>query len=265
MNPDRRRAYLSWHDHDSSSKDRTKRILALFNERESRDELGLGAIRDSFSDILFPGTSTIHTRLRYMLIIPWVFQYIEAQGVSSREFPIRVDQLERELINVLHTSASDEEWGLFGGSVGSSLKRLPSEVYWGALGWWKIRLHPVSITRYGQELDAVRAYRKRLGQQTGQDSDDRGDTEFSRSHMWHAGLPAPPSEFPDVLDIRMRREESQYIQERLKSTHSECLLTHLARHCDPSDVEYPWMHPEYASFTKMIIPGFLSRPGSSLR
>ena len=44
----------------------------FFRIKESRDELGLGAIRASFADALFPGTSTIQTRLRYMLFVPWV-------------------------------------------------------------------------------------------------------------------------------------------------------------------------------------------------
>ena len=41
-----------------------------FQEKESRDELGLGSVRDSFADQLFPGTSTIQTRLRYTLFVP---------------------------------------------------------------------------------------------------------------------------------------------------------------------------------------------------
>jgi len=55
---------LAWVDHDADARDRTLRILSLFQERESRDELGLGGVRDSFADQLFPGTSTIQTRLR---------------------------------------------------------------------------------------------------------------------------------------------------------------------------------------------------------
>ena len=50
---------LTWVDYDSEARDRSLRILSLFQQRESRDELGLGAIRDSFADKLFPGTSTI--------------------------------------------------------------------------------------------------------------------------------------------------------------------------------------------------------------
>ena len=76
---------LTWIDHDSAARERSLQIIGMFRERDSRDELGLGAIRDSFSDKLFPGTSTIQTRLRYMLIIPWVFKKLEAQRTPSSE------------------------------------------------------------------------------------------------------------------------------------------------------------------------------------
>ena len=58
-------------DHDPATRERTLRILSLFQKRDSREELGLVAIRDSFADRLFPGTSTIQTRLRYMFFVPW--------------------------------------------------------------------------------------------------------------------------------------------------------------------------------------------------
>ena len=54
---------------------RTLHILLLFQEKDSREELGLVAIRDSFADSLFPGTSTIQTRLRYMFFVPWPSLY----------------------------------------------------------------------------------------------------------------------------------------------------------------------------------------------
>ncbi|MCS5947611.1 DUF6361 family protein [Klebsiella pneumoniae subsp. pneumoniae] len=58
---------LGWLDHDANAQSKTLNILALFQQKESRDELGIGSIRDSFAEQLFPGTSTIQTRLRYML------------------------------------------------------------------------------------------------------------------------------------------------------------------------------------------------------
>jgi hypothetical protein len=61
---------FAWLDLNAAERERTQCILALFEERETRGELGLGAIRDSFADHLFPGTSTIQTRLRYLFFVP---------------------------------------------------------------------------------------------------------------------------------------------------------------------------------------------------
>lgn len=46
------------------------------NEPGTLDELGIGSIRDTFSDELFPGTSTIQTRARYFLFVPWIMQMV---------------------------------------------------------------------------------------------------------------------------------------------------------------------------------------------
>jgi len=77
---------LTWIDHDSQARERSLRILALGREKESRDELGIGGIRDSIADQLFPGTSTIQTRLRYMLFVPWIYRALEERRVSPARF-----------------------------------------------------------------------------------------------------------------------------------------------------------------------------------
>lgn len=43
-------------------------VTSQFGERTTRDELGIGTVRDAFADALFPGTSTIQTRAHYFLI-----------------------------------------------------------------------------------------------------------------------------------------------------------------------------------------------------
>src|SRR3954462_7896618 len=74
---------LAWIDFDEAERQRAQRIIALFQERESRDELGLGSIRDSIADHLFPGTSTIQTRLRYMLFVPWIMLMLEHRDLAA--------------------------------------------------------------------------------------------------------------------------------------------------------------------------------------
>lgn len=67
-------SHLSWIDFDPADRKRAQEVINLFKNPEARDEFGLAAVRDGLADLLFPATSTIQTRLRYMLFIPWIFQ-----------------------------------------------------------------------------------------------------------------------------------------------------------------------------------------------
>ena len=49
-------AVLAWLDCSEADQRRAREIVAMFSQPESRDELGLGQIRDALSDTLFPGT-----------------------------------------------------------------------------------------------------------------------------------------------------------------------------------------------------------------
>jgi hypothetical protein len=63
---------FAWVDFAEDDHRKMSDIIALFGEKDTRDELGLGGIRDTFADLLFPATSTIQTRARYFLFIPWI-------------------------------------------------------------------------------------------------------------------------------------------------------------------------------------------------
>src|SRR5258708_10031688 len=127
---------LTWLDHDSADRDRMNRILALFRERDTRDELGVGGIRDLLADEFFPGTSTIQTRLRYMLFVPWIYQELEAEGCPSIGLAARARKREVELVQAL--SKSDDKAGVFGKRAGRDLRMLPRSVYWAGLRKWQI-------------------------------------------------------------------------------------------------------------------------------
>ena len=163
---------LAWSDHDAKARERTLRILSLFQEKESRDELGLGSVRDSFADQLFPGTSTIQTRLRYMLFVPWIYHSLEEKRLPADRFAIQADSIERELVQPLMNS--DDQAGVFGKTAGKKLKRLPSSVYWAGLGAWGIRLTPFSQEEYHRRIDDT--YRRRTALKVlEKDAKTRGD------------------------------------------------------------------------------------------
>ncbi|MGH3706350.1 MAG: DUF6361 family protein, partial [Agromyces sp.] len=56
---------VAWLDTSTDEQRRVREVIALFSQQESRDELGIGQIRDALSDHLFPGTSVLQTRARY--------------------------------------------------------------------------------------------------------------------------------------------------------------------------------------------------------
>jgi len=64
---------IAWLDADTDDQARMRDIVKLFTDRDSRDELGLGQVRDAISDGLFPGTSVLLTRARYLLLVPWCY------------------------------------------------------------------------------------------------------------------------------------------------------------------------------------------------
>lgn len=246
-------ASLTWIDHDAQAYQRSQRILALFSERDTRDELGLGSIRDTISDALFPGTSTIQTRLRYMLFTPWMYRELEGKHVTSARIGVRAREYETGLIKTLLKYAGEGEWGIIGSSAGDSLKRLPSSTYWAGLWEWGIRQYPGSQQQYHQELDHI--YERRRLHRTHRDAseelgDDIGGLWEASAYTWHPGLPDAPEGFPQQASLRLTPEEAGYIQERIQQAHPESLLAWLMLHPRKVDISYPWLHPDLGAFSE---------------
>lgn len=244
-------SFLTWIDHDAKARERTLRILSLFQEKESRDELGLGSVRDSFADQLFPGTSTIQTRLRYLLFVPWIYQALEEKRVPVESFSIQADKMERELVQPLLNS--DDRAGVFGKTAGKKLKRLPSSVYWAGLGVWGIRLTSFSQDEYQRRIGEI--YRRRYALKAlEKDAKARGDDIDVELRMaglsWHPRLPAPPDSFPAKTDFALSQEEAEFIRDRLQVSCPNSLLAFLALDCEPADTNAPWEHPDYSSFSE---------------
>jgi hypothetical protein len=46
-----------WLDYSERERRKMLDLVDLFREHDTRDELGIGSVRDAFADMLFPGTS----------------------------------------------------------------------------------------------------------------------------------------------------------------------------------------------------------------
>ena len=76
---------IAWIDSTPEEQRAARELIALFTQTEGRDELGVGQIRDALSDLLFPGTSTLQTRARYFLFVPWCYTAGSAAGTAGAE------------------------------------------------------------------------------------------------------------------------------------------------------------------------------------
>ncbi|WP_139559805.1 DUF6361 family protein [Methylotetracoccus oryzae] len=231
---------LTWLDHDSAARDRSLRILALFREKESRDELGIGGLRDAIADQLFPGTSTIQTRLRYMLVVPWIYQDLEQRRVPANTFEAQARKAELAIVKPL---LENQEMGVFGAQAGSDLKRLPSSVYWAGLGEWGIRRYPGSQSDYYRAIDLLYECRVRSRQR------DDDDTEAGPSpQSWHPRLPSPPADFPATLTLNLTQEEASFLRDCIVQRCEGSLLAWLALNGREDTTPEPWLHHQVEDF-----------------
>jgi hypothetical protein len=214
-------------------------VVDLLRERDTRDELGIGTVRDALSDLLFPGTSTIQTRPRYFLLVPWVFHTLETWASwETRTLPqLQQDARRRELGLLRELVKADDTEGVIGREAGRRLQRLPSSIYWNGLDRWGIRFFRGSLSQMLRVLRhgaAGRTFVEVEGDEA--PIDERG--------LWHAGLPERPRYFPKDQTLELSRDEALYLQDRIHATVGNTLLAWLVDRGDTGgDVEAPWEHP----------------------
>ena len=133
---------LSWLDSSESERRAVLELVSALNEPGTLDELGIGSVRDTIADFLFPGISTIQTRARYFLFIPWILQIVEGQpNVRAEQFS---RQLPLQLCDALDRSHGPGQ-GVIGREARAALQRWPISIYWLGLERWGIRRQVGSI------------------------------------------------------------------------------------------------------------------------
>jgi hypothetical protein len=208
---------VGWLDYNDDAARKMNETLRALDEPSTLDSLGLGSIRDAFSDLIAPGTSTIHTRLRYFLFIAWICQRIEKSDTSATQFASRLRNDEATLIECLRNGG--EKSGVQGYASGKNLKRMPSSAYWGGLRIWGIRKRDWSIADYGRNITRLRASKKA----------DGADETISNSltTIWN-DMPQAPADFLSAsIDFKLTSEEAQFIIQRIRESNPKSLLAFL--------------------------------------
>ena len=216
-------------------------LVSALNEPGTLDELGIGSIRDTIAEALFPGTSTIQTRARYFLFVPWILRMVEAVPGTNSDRLAR--QLQLELCEALYKTHGANA-GVIGWQARASLRRWPSSIYWVGLERWGIRKEAAASPSYGATPKRPSSLRQAIWAPA-DPVEDRGYESAEGIYGRWAALPPPPERFPGEATFELTRDEGRFLRDCIELRHPETYLAHLLREGSArsiSDAKYPWEH-----------------------
>ncbi|MFC7449693.1 DUF6361 family protein [Rhodococcus daqingensis] len=228
-------SHLAWLDHDETQRRRVMQAIDQFRDEGTVDELGLGSIRDTFSALLLPGLSTLHTRARYLLFIPWLAQASAAEAKDPRGLASLLREKEFRLIESLDRGG--ETQGLIGRTSKRRLQRLPSGMFWSATAHYGLRTDGRSIAAtLRQAYDAARFDRRTEA------SDDPGARPDAAPTGFDPRLPQPPEDLLTETTFELSPSEAEYLRERMCTTQARSMFPWLFQHGVDADAPFLWQH-----------------------
>ena len=230
---------LGWIDFSKSERNKVLSVLDLLSQPGTLDELGIAPVRDGFADIFFPGTSTIQTRAKYFLIVPYALKQLELEKETNpRQLLRELGAIEKECAEILLQKGEDAE-GIIGSrslSGGSWVKRPPSSIYWSGLRSYGIFTANLSLGEYLWRICEQKKQKNELaGMGNRKDKPDDPDTE---QDDWDAGglyrvrfwsVPTFREDWKENLDIRLTAEEGAYLKRQIAVTYPDSMMAFILK------------------------------------
>lgn len=229
---------LGWIDFSKNERNKVLSVLELLSERSTLDELGIAPIRDGFAERFFPGTSTIQTRAKYFLIVPYALKELEQGRDSNPASVLRAfDQMERSCAETFLAKNRDGA-GIIGKralSGGQWVKRTPADIYWAGLRRYGIfvggRLSLVEYVRAACAEKGRKQVLLRLGSRRDRaeefEADDPDAGDCRRTRFWN--LPLEQKNWRDSLQIELTPAEGAFLKERIIASCPDSMMAYILR------------------------------------
>jgi hypothetical protein len=221
---------LGWIDFSADHREKVRTVIDLLKKQGVVDELGIGVIRDSFADKMFPGVSTIQTRAKYFTLTALLVQDYERQLAHVRAKQSLEDYLrhwEKDCRIRLAARYGDNGEGL--GIIGISFRerkdrdvqRPPSSVYWTGLRRFGFIRTTMSLAEFGRFIGGRRSF-KALLEGTDREKGDDPDAEADGAPRVHA--PDVDDNYWDNLAITLTPEEAEFLRGHITARVPDSLL-----------------------------------------
>ena len=178
-----------------------------------RDEVGFLIIHQRYADRFFPGTSVLHTRLRYVLFVPWIYADARNSRRQKRKPTDVIASGEHKL-----TERLLGQDGVIGGRVfPEPLDQPPSYVYWTALQAWGLLRQRDIRGRWSRK----RVENLLAAPSDAKLSDDDGLPIYQTDWPF-VGCPEPPKDWNSgaALSFDLSKPERTYLARQLRRVAS---------------------------------------------
>lgn len=227
---------LGWIDFSKTERSKILSVLDLLTQDSTLDELGIAPIRDGFSNLFFPGTSTIQTRAKYFFIVPYALKELE---LSSETNPNRLlkalSEIERECGETFLEQNKNEN-GIIGKRSlqnGKWVKRSPADIYWAGLRKYGIFTGGnISLTEYVRASCVLKNQKttlKNLGNRNDSaednETDDKNAGNLFKMQFWK--MPLYNEYWFDNLSMPLTEAEGAFLKDQIIHNCPDTLITYI--------------------------------------
>ena len=228
---------LGWIDFSKEDRQKALDVINLLSEQGAVDELGIGIVRDAFANYFFPGTSTIQTRAKYFLIVPYILrEAVDGRYGKDVNRILRAIDAEEKECGIKLLEANPKAEGVIGTRVLPKgwVARKPSDIYWNGIRTYGIFCdYGFSIPEYvslavklnTQKSSAKLGNRNDEAEENEKDDSDAGD--IMNVSFWN--LPIYHDNWRDNLTIELTNEEAVYLDKQIQKSTKGSLLEYVLK------------------------------------
>jgi hypothetical protein len=221
---------VGWIDFSSEHRDKVRTVIDLLKKQSVVDELGIGVIRDSFADRMFPGVSTIQTRAKYFILTALLIRDYERQleGKKDRQ---TLEQYLREWEKWCRIRFAErygeqgEARGIIGISFGTrrdaDVQRPPSSVYWNGLRMFGLVRTGLSLAEFGCEMSEKRSLKAILEGTDRLTGDDHDAEENAGPRI---RVPEVDNDYWTDLSITLSATEAEFLRRQITARVPDSVL-----------------------------------------
>lgn len=211
---------LGWIDFSKTERDKILGVIDLLGEKGVLDELGIASIRDSFSNLFFPGITTIQTRAKYFLIVPYTLKDLELNNDKTyQSLANTLDNTEQECAKKFLKNNKLEQ-GVIGTVAlkqGKWVQRTPASIYWTGLKQYNIFTNKkFSINEYIKFV-AINKYLnddlKSTTTNIPEESDDKDAGKLDKVHFLN--IPTYEKDWKKKLKMDLTHNEAVFLKNQI--------------------------------------------------